>query len=80
MGAVAFNYDKKESMLDHYTTEELKAVWGNLPNVQFIATDNALNFAKNIVEQYTNKPFWRYFLVAALLFLLAEILVLRFLR
>jgi len=80
IGAVAFNYDKKESILDNYTTEELKAVWGNLPNVQFIATDNALNFAKNIVEQYTNKPFWRYFLLAALLFLLAEILVLRFLK
>ncbi len=74
----AFNYDKRESLSDYYTVEELKNSYG----ASFNIFDNALqsNFTQLISENTTGKSLWRYFLLACLLFLLLEQLFIRFLK
>jgi hypothetical protein len=80
MGAVAFNYSKSESASPFYTSEELKNLFKNKGNVQIFGDTDANNFAARFQEKNVAKPLWRYLIVAALLFLLIEILLLRFFK
>ncbi len=75
---LAFNQDKKESELAAYTAAELRELVGpDRPNIKVLeggAQGAAL--AKFKAEQ-TGQPLWRYFLVFALVCLLAEALLVR---
>jgi len=74
----AFNFDRKESELDYFPKAELKERAGDLVNI-FDLTDNGVLTAK--IQEYSKGiVLWRWFLIAALLFLLAEILLLRLWR
>lgn len=76
---LAFNLDKGESELAAYSADELREMIGpNRPNVRVLESGtNGGNLAKFRAEQ-TGQPLWRYFLALALVFLLAETLLLRF--
>lgn len=75
--AFAFNYNRKESDLDYLTGDELAAL-GALPNVGLLDADNQASLIGDIREQNEGTPLWRYFIWAALVFLLVEVLLLRF--
>jgi hypothetical protein len=77
-GSIAINYDKKESQLAHYTLDELKISIEGRKNVQIFEANEEDKFAKNYQEQNLNNSLWRVFLVLALLFLLAESLLIRY--
>ncbi len=76
---LAFNPDKRESELAAYTAAELREIIGpNRPNMRVVeASDIGAGLAKLQAEK-TGTPLWRYFLLLALLALLAETLLVRF--
>ena len=77
---LAINHDNEESLMDYYSTDELKSIFENQPNVTVF--DDMMNgdFVKSFAENNIGTSLWKYFLYAALAFLLAEILLVRFLK
>jgi len=77
---IAFNLDKEESYLDHYSGAEAKAFLGGGKNVFLFEASSLNTFSNEIKERYLGTPLWKQALMLALLFLLAEVLLLRFLK
>jgi hypothetical protein len=77
---IAFDLEKQESLMAGYPSNELTALFGNGANISVFETESADSFSNEIKERYLGKPLWKYALVLALLFLLAEILLIRFLK
>ncbi|MDW7691243.1 BatA domain-containing protein [Flammeovirgaceae bacterium SG7u.111] len=77
-GNIAFNYDNSESSLEYYSMDELKEVFGEANNIQFFETPDAADFRAEFSNQNVATPLWRYALLLALLFLLIEVLLIRF--
>lgn len=75
---LAFNFNKEESELACYTTDELKSVFAKFKNVQFLDLKQSANFIANFKEKNLQISLWKYFLWGALFFLLIEILLIRF--
>ncbi len=76
---LAFNTDKRESVLDQIPEEELLQIFEEIPHLKIFNTGDIDNFGKELKENYMGKPLWRYALILALIFLLAEVLFIRFL-
>jgi len=75
---VALNFGKKESIMDFYTIDELKKVQAAHPNVKILPLDNTDSFLKDFKNEEQGRPLWKYCLILCLLFLLTEILLIRF--
>lgn len=78
LALLAFNPDKRESELEQHNETSLKKELGNPPHVRFIAGTTTGDFGKAFRAQYLGKPLWRYALAMSLIFLLTEILLIRF--
>jgi hypothetical protein len=76
---VAFNLTRDESKLDRFTSGELRERFGN-KMVSIFTSDSASSLATDIRERYLGTPLWKYALILSLLFLLAEVLLIRFLK
>ena len=74
LSAIAYNYDRRESVLDYYALPELKAKY-NAPNISFIEGNNVTLDVQQIDKGI---PLWKWCLALALLCLLVEMLLLRF--
>lgn len=74
----AFNFDRKESDLSCYTPEELQTIVG--PNISVLAVRDEAVLTAKIEERSRGLSLWRWFVVLALVFLAAEVLLLRFWR
>ena len=75
---LAFNYNKAESNINSMTTDELKSAISGLGNVQIFDVDNAEEFKRHFSEATDGIGLWKYALLLALIFLLIEMLLLRF--
>ena len=75
---LAFNLDKAESVLDQYKGEEVKELLGGTENISLFQASSVEAFSDAIKERYLGTPLWKYAIVLALLFLLAEVLLIRF--
>ncbi|NUQ24850.1 MAG: BatA domain-containing protein [Saprospiraceae bacterium] len=73
---MAFNYNRKESELDYYNPTDLQTWVGDNAKVIDI-NDNTVLTAK-IEERSKGVTLWRWCVILALLFLAAEVLLLRF--
>lgn len=80
VGLIAFNLDKAESLLDQFTGAEIRSQMGNADNITIFEATSAEAFSNEIKERYLGKPLWKYALMAALFFLLVEVLLIRFLK
>ncbi len=80
LGMIAFDMDKRESLLDQWTGEEVKTMLGGGDNVSIFRPAAEGSFSNEIKERYLGRQLWKYALVLALLFLLAEVLLIRFLK
>jgi len=78
-GYIAFNPEETESRLDQFTLEELKILSDENSGITLFNTIGIDNFEKEIKAKYLGIPLWRITLIMALIFLLAEILIIRFL-
>lgn len=72
----AFNYDRKESVLDYFSGTDLKAYVGENLNV-IEALDSSILTAK-IEERSQGIVLWRWCIILALIFLALEVFLLRF--
>ncbi len=72
----AFNYDRKESVLNYYNEEDLQNFVGEVVSV-IKASDNSV-ITNIIAERSQGIVLWRWCLILALSFLAFEILLLRF--
>ncbi|MCE7041611.1 BatA domain-containing protein [Dyadobacter sp. CY312] len=75
---IALNHNNKESRLDYYSPEELKTLFAGQKNVQVFQNLDDSAFAREFQQQNLGTSLWKYFLYAALFFLLAEIALIRF--
>jgi hypothetical protein len=75
IGKYAFNYDRKESDPKCYSSSELS---DQFPNYQILDYSTNLELASIISAQTRGIELWRWALILGLLFILAEILMLRF--
>lgn len=80
LGLIAFDMDKRESQLDQWSAEEVKALLGGGNNLSIFQPSGQGSFTNEIKERYLGRQLWKYALLAALLFLLAEVLLIRFMK
>lgn len=77
---LALNHSKTESYMDIYTADELREAFDNSKNIKVYDDMKDGSFIQAFRESSMDKAYWKYFIVAALLFLLVEILLSRFLK
>ncbi|HEX5169414.1 MAG TPA: BatA domain-containing protein [Cyclobacteriaceae bacterium] len=77
---LAFNLDKDESLMQLYSIDQIRERFGGRPNITVFEARSSDAFSNEIKERYLGKPLWKYALMLALFFLLAEILLIRFLK
>lgn len=77
----SFNYDRAESDLNFYTQSELEQILkqNNLKNARFISADDKY-LSQKIKETSIGTPLWKIFIILAIISILAEILIIRYLR
>jgi hypothetical protein len=80
LNLVAFNLIKDESMLENLKPEEIKLRLGGSASISIFNAGSTDAFRNEIKERYLGTPLWKYAIVLALVFLLAEILLIRFLK
>jgi len=79
--ALAFNYNRKESLNDYCSPSEIEEGFSDsgIKNY-FVVRNPHQNFYDLIEELRHGKELWRIFLFISLLFIIAEILIIRFVR
>jgi hypothetical protein len=78
---LAFNYDRKESEMVFFGTEELKSFLSDKGFSNFMVFETTKQpFMKTMRDLSQGKQFWQLFVIATLLFLLCEVLMLRLWR
>jgi hypothetical protein len=77
---IAFNLDKSESLMDQFSAEEFKELLGNGDNVTIFKVGKQEAFSNEIKERYLGKPLWKYALMFAIFFIVAEVLLIRFMK
>ncbi|WKK77589.2 hypothetical protein QYS49_10950 [Marivirga salinae] len=80
LGVLALNIPKKESETGYYTTSELQSLFQDQENVVVLDEYDFSSIKDYIDETKNGFPLWKYFLVLALLSLLAEVLIIRLLK
>lgn len=80
--SLAFNYNRAESETEFVTHEQLEegVAKHNLDPTYTVLNDVDKPIAKHIEEERNGTALWKYFVIAALLTLLAEALLLRFFK
>ncbi len=76
---LAFNYDRRESDLRCADLPKLKAIEETLPGVSVLA-EGKRNISKLIAERNHGQKLWKWFILATLLFIIIEVLLLRFFK
>lgn len=76
---VAFNLTRDESKLDRFASAELQQRFGN-KMVSVFSSSSASSLASDIRERYLGTPLWKLALILSLVFLLCEVLLIRFLK
>ena len=80
LGLLSLNYTRTESDLSAYSKEEVQDLaLSNQINLNLFDSDSE-SLSYEIVHKNDGISLWKYFLILALAFILAEILLLRFLK
>jgi len=80
LGLLAFNPPAAESVPGIWEPGELAAQLTPARSLHFLQAADAASFGNEIKERYLGRPLWREALLLALLFLLAEVFLIRFLK
>ena len=78
IGRYAFNYDRKESDLSIYRENELISRFAEIKGVNIITSVAQTSLSETISHKDKGIMLWKWFIIAALCFIGAEILLLRF--
>ena len=71
-----FNFDRRESLLEYLDNKALKSLERN--NIKVFDETAEANFTAVVGEQNQGVALWRWFVISALIFMLIEVLLLRF--
>lgn len=77
---IALNHNHAESKLQYYSPDELRAAFSGKKNVQVFDRIDDDAFSTAFQQQNMGTNLWKFFLYAALFFLLAEIGLIRFMK
>lgn len=77
---LAFNHGNAESVMDFYSAEELRRIFAGQPNVEVFDSIQDGDFVEVLEQENLGKSLWKYFLLAALGFLLIEVGLVRFMK
>ena len=79
LGALSFNYDRRESLLEAYDRQSLESLFADMQieDVRIVAPGER-PLDQVLHEMGMGQQLWRLFLLLALVFILAEVLILRF--
>jgi len=77
---IALNYNKAESELEFYSPEDLRKQWEGASNVYVFDTVDGSDFMRGFERQHLGISLWKYLLMAALFFLLVEVMLIRFVK
>ena len=77
---LALNHDNMESRLEIVSADELRKIFKNQANVEVYNNIFDGEFIEAFRDTSLGKPLWKYFLIAALLFLLTEIALVRLMK
>lgn len=77
---IALNHNHAESKLQYYSPNELRAAFSGKKNVQVFDRIDDDAFSTAFQQQNMGTNLWKFFLYAALFFLLAEIGLIRFMK
>jgi hypothetical protein len=77
--AISMNYDRSESDLNFYTAQELSGEIGK-SHIKYtsVLETQSRNFTQVFNEIQHGRKLWKMFLILALLFLMAEVIIIRF--
>lgn len=75
---IAFNINKAESDLESYNIQDLRGVVDALPNLTLYEIGDAEEFRNTLAKQFVGWSLWKYCLILSIIFLMAEILIIRF--
>lgn len=78
---IAFNYDRRESDLSYFTHDEIKETTANLGFSNFTLVDATNDLLSQTLKQLSQGiQLWKWFIIAALVFLGIEVVLLRLRR
>lgn len=77
---IALNHNHAESRLQYYSPEELRAAFSGKKNIQVFDRIDDDAFSTAFQQQNMGTNLWKFFLYAALFFLLVEIGLIRFMK
>ena len=77
---LAFNHGNNESVMDFYSADELRRAFANQPNVEVFDSIQDGDFVQVLEQENLGRSLWKYFLLAALAFLLIEVGLVRFMK
>ena len=77
---LAFNHGNQESAMDFYSADELRRAFASQPNVEVFDSVQDGDFVQVLEQENLGKSLWKYFLLAALAFLLLEAGLVRFVK
>ncbi len=81
LSSVSFNYNRNESQNIYYTPSELEEILKSKNfKVSLFNSSNNESISSQIKQIETGKPLWKYFVLLALLFISAEIALIRLLK
>lgn len=75
---IALNYGKSESKLQYYSPEELQKIFSAYRNVKVFDTLDKQDITDDLKAKNVGTPLWKYAIMLALLFLFAEVVLIRF--
>ena len=77
---LAFNHSQQESRLDQLSAEKLEEEVAEIPQMKIIRDIDMDNIRSSVEEKFEGEALWKWTLLLALLALLAEVLLIRFLK
>lgn len=80
VGLLAFNFDARESQLKQLSAEEVAKEMGGGDHIRIFESVSASALGNEIKERYLGAPLWKYALLMAILFVVAEILLIRLMK
>ncbi len=79
VGVLPYNNTSQESLLDQYVYSELQNLLDN-DYTRIMNDEEFETYTNKVVEARSGTPLWKYALVLALIFLIIEVLLIRFLK
>ncbi|GAB3644102.1 BatA domain-containing protein [Spirosoma arcticum] len=77
---LAFNHGNQESAMDFYSADELRRAFASQSNVEVFDSVQDGDFVQVLEQENLGRSLWKYFLLAALAFLLLEAVLVRFMK